>query len=170
MAKQFFKVHNTQSNGTDLFRKMIYIDGMEVTFQITNTSLLQVYGHCNLEHRNLVTPPVTKPWNGAVMWAMRVGIRGPKPSPSWSAPSSLPPPTWITGAKMGANILNRAQHYATGEFQAAKVLTKAGYYRIELWGRSASTLSNLDGLIQVLRSKSPKDPANQMIVLVDDYP
>ena len=169
MAKQFFKVHNTESDATDLFREMIFIRGMEVTFNIARPSLLQVYGHCNLEHRNLVTPPSNKPWDGAVMWALVVGLRRP-PMPWPPATDQGHPPTWIKGAKTGSNILNRDEHYATGEFEAAEHLTVPGPYRVELWGRSASSLRDIDGLIQVVGTNSPSDPYNQMIVLVEDYP
>jgi hypothetical protein len=75
------------------------------------------------------------------------------------------------GAKTGANILSIAAHYATGEFEAAMILDTNGWYRVELWGLSASSLAaDVDGLIEVLGSDSPLDPYNQMIILVEDYP
>lgn len=160
MPKQFFKVHNNQADATDLWRQFTFIDGMEVTFNIRRPSMMLAMGHCNIEHRDLNVGSAPGSFSGTVSpcgWALRVGYRGPYASKSLvPALVQFNAPPWIPGSKTAGIILNRSDHYATGDFEAGMILNASGWYRIELWGLSYSALnSNVDGMAQVYGS-SPR--------------
>jgi hypothetical protein len=171
MARQFFKVHNEQADATDLRTYWTFIDGMEVTFRIVRRSMMLVVGHCNIEYRNWGFPD---PYLLPARWSLRVGYRGPYTTESAVPPriDSFDAPPWIPGARTSAVILNRTDHYATGDFEAGMILNNNGWYRIELWGLSEALFDpSLQGVCQVLEAHPPVgDPYNQMIVTVDNYP
>lgn len=137
------KFHDTH---TDLARQWTRIYGLTIDLEVTIDSHLFLYGHINLEHRNLVDGPVGF---GLCMSLKRADTHdglGPYPTDSVGSPIGYQ----ILGSKTGGNIRDIEDHYGYPSLDGYASL-EPGWYRVEVWGASHSSLApDTDGLIHVL--------------------
>src|SRR5262245_50561544 len=114
------------AGSADLFRDMRPISGFGLTFTIDEESHMFAWGHFDVEHRNLV--------NGPVMFTYRLNLDG----------------RWLKGAKSGANIVSRDEHYKTQPIEGYARL-QPGNHTLQVYGCSASSLApDTDGLCQLV--------------------
>lgn len=109
---------------------------LSCAFTVDCPSRVYVSGHVDSHHRGLVS--------GAVMVAYKVAVDG----------------SWVPGSTTGGNIINETQHYESHCIHAFAEVA-AGNHTVTLYGRSASTLLDRDGLAEV------KGDYTEMLVRVE---
>ena len=155
---QRFKVHHTQD--TDLPNTSNRLTGLTVDLYIENASHVDVWGHVNLEASRLRQRSC-----GLVFGCGATRTCEHERSPRNTAGTL---PVFIKGAVTGSNIRDVTDHYAQGNFEAYEFLDQPGWYRIEIWGNSHTSLSPHSGMIEVLTERDPFNrPLNQMLVRVE---
>ena len=163
---QAFKAHNL--DGTDFFESLRHMSAWDVVFSVgranpQNPVHVWLWFNCAVVHRILEVAGL----DVAIDFAMKAGLSGPKAAPDqFSADPWTPYPEWIRGSVYASNILNRTQHYGEAVFAGYVAITSPGWYRVEIWGKSASDAA--PGINGLARVHVEPNTLNQLIVRVDD--
>ena len=116
------------SSWIDLFESFREIRPFTQTVTVTEPTHLFIAGHVDTRHRGIAGT-----FSKAIMVAFQIQVNG----------------RWLKGSKTGGNILNRTAHYYIGQIHGYKLLNP-GTYKIQLFGRSASTAARgVNGLAEV---------------------
>ncbi len=158
---QIHKVYET--GGWDLFWDYKRIVPLTIDFHVDAQSHVSISGGADIVHRGAVTGNT-----GVIEYACIVGYRGPVSSVSnFPSASSTVEPTWIQGTANGGNIYNLEDHYGRVDFDGYQKVTTSGWYRVEVWCHSRSSLyPNVDGLSEINAESGV--PLNALIVRVEE--
>jgi hypothetical protein len=160
----FKKQHLTD---TDLFRQWTRIYGFTTDFQVNRPSHMTAIGHVNLRHRGIPVRGLTEyPVGCALKLTLKysptqVGL-GPDNTDLFPPLGKL-----VIGSITGDNINGVSDHYSAGPFAGYQRLDKPGWYRLEVWGNSHSSINpEADGLIDI-NPASGQTTYNQLILRVE---
>ncbi len=143
-----------QGWNTNCFREMTAMSQTKIDFQIFEPSHITLIGHFNMHHRGLV--------NGAVGYVLQLTYKYATTQEGLGNTTKKS----IKG-RSGGNIHNETHHYAEGNIDGYLKADDIGWYRIQAWCNSHSSLApNTDGLIEVLGDGGSAAPYNQLTVQV----
>jgi len=126
---------------SDLFDAYSERSAFRQEFEVTQEGALLVDFKCEVKHRGLV--------NGVIMASARVKYR----TASTQAGLSSAPLNDIAGCVGGGNILNIEHHYDSPSFSGT-VPIAPGWYRLEVWMSSNTTIPHTNGTCARISNQS----------------